>query len=312
MTDLQRFDKEGIELVINTQTGESFATISGYARMALKTQQAISLRVNKLESTSDLKVTEAQILTTTGLKTHKLIDGKLARKWLIKDNPELAEEMIEVGWTVYCHQKAGFKITSTAIELKPKTALELAREQVALLEKIERNELKILLQKAELEAQEKVITTQSQTLEEQKPKVDFYEAVRESETNVTFDIFAKIISNKLKNKMEAIGGVRLFEIMRQHGFLMEKPKAKKNVPYQRFITQGIFKVIQKNNRKNNNSLYTQTVITPKGQQYLVKWFNETYAPNVVSISDFRGIPRSEMTVFEMREEAISLGFVKDN
>lgn len=27
--------------------------------------------------------------------------------------------MLEVGWTVYCHQKAGFKIKSTAIQQKP-------------------------------------------------------------------------------------------------------------------------------------------------------------------------------------------------
>lgn len=35
-TDLQRFECEGIELIINTKTGESFATVSGYARMTCR------------------------------------------------------------------------------------------------------------------------------------------------------------------------------------------------------------------------------------------------------------------------------------
>jgi hypothetical protein len=43
---LQRFDHDGIELIIDTQTGESFASIKGYARMSGKSHNAITMRVN--------------------------------------------------------------------------------------------------------------------------------------------------------------------------------------------------------------------------------------------------------------------------
>ena len=43
-SSLQRFDHDGIELIINTETGESFASISGYARMSGKAQSTINPR----------------------------------------------------------------------------------------------------------------------------------------------------------------------------------------------------------------------------------------------------------------------------
>ena len=111
--DLQRFDKDGIELVINTRTGEAFATQSGYARMSGLSQQAINKRCNTY-NLDNFKT--AEIETVKGFKTYNLIPAKLAFKWAITDKPELAEAMGEAGETVYIHQLAGFKVTSDAVK----------------------------------------------------------------------------------------------------------------------------------------------------------------------------------------------------
>lgn len=111
-SNLQRFDRDGVELVIDRVTGETWATQTGYARMSGLIQQAINYRTTTYKG-SDLKT--AEVLTATGFKTHKLIPANLCFKWAIKDNPELAEAMGAAGATIYMHQLAGFKVSSDVI-----------------------------------------------------------------------------------------------------------------------------------------------------------------------------------------------------
>ena len=109
---LQRFDKDGIELIIDTQTGESFASISGYARMSGKAQSTIS---GRLATHRNESLKTAEILTTTGLKTVRLISEDLICKWLPKDNPELASQVLKLGVRLFLHTLAGFRVKSEAI-----------------------------------------------------------------------------------------------------------------------------------------------------------------------------------------------------
>lgn len=109
---LQRFDKDGIELIINTQTGESFASINGYARMSGKLASTISRRLKLLHKEG---LDQAEILTTTGLKTVRLISEDLICKWLPKDNPELASQILKLGVRLFLHTLAGFRVKSEAI-----------------------------------------------------------------------------------------------------------------------------------------------------------------------------------------------------
>lgn len=114
-TNLERFDRDGIELVINTSTGEVFATQKGYARMSGLRKEAISKRC--LQGIDQNSIKSAKIRTKKGVHKVNLIPAKLVLKWAIKDNPELAETMGEAGVTVYLHQLVGFKISSTTTEL---------------------------------------------------------------------------------------------------------------------------------------------------------------------------------------------------
>ena len=109
---LQRFDKDGIELIIDTQTGESFASISGYARMSGKAQSTIS---GRLATHRNEALKTAEILTTTGLKTVRLISEDLICQWLPKDNPELASQVLKLGVRLFLHTLAGFRVKSEAI-----------------------------------------------------------------------------------------------------------------------------------------------------------------------------------------------------
>lgn len=133
MSNLERFDNDGVELVINSVTGESFTTISGYARMSGKSKSTISERLGTVRN-EDIET--AEILTTQGLRTVRLIPAKLAFKWLMKDNPELAEKMGECGATVYFHRLAGYQVKSTPVEspLLPTTYLEALKALVAVEE----------------------------------------------------------------------------------------------------------------------------------------------------------------------------------
>lgn len=81
----ERFDHDGIEILIDTATGESFASVSGYARMSGKDKSTISRRLQTVAQNS--KKT-AEIQTTTGFKTVALIPENLVSQWLMQDNPE--------------------------------------------------------------------------------------------------------------------------------------------------------------------------------------------------------------------------------
>lgn len=105
--NLTRFDGEnGIELVIDTNTGQSFATVSGYARMSGKHQTTISKRLRRM---NDRVSNQAEIQTETGLKVCELIDENLICEWLPKDNPEMATQLMKLGVRMYLHVVAGFK-----------------------------------------------------------------------------------------------------------------------------------------------------------------------------------------------------------
>lgn len=110
MSKLTRYDNNGIELVIDNETGEAFATQAGYARMSGLSKQAISKRCQGVNQT-ELK--SAEIPTTQGLRMVNLIPSKLVFKWAMKDNLDLALAMGEAGATVYMHQLAGYTVSST-------------------------------------------------------------------------------------------------------------------------------------------------------------------------------------------------------
>ena len=69
--------------------------------------------------------------------------------------------------------------------------------------------------------------------------------------------------------------MRFYAWLRGMGYLM-----KDNVPYQKYIEQGLFKVSERmyKDKNRNERTYTVTLITPKG----LKYFNEKLNPGEVA------------------------------
>lgn len=108
----------------------------------------------------------------------------------------------------------------------------------------------------ETEAKEKL---QLQLIE-QKPKIEFYEAVTGSKDTIDMGSVAKVLNKK-------IGRNKLFELLREKSILMSN-----NVPYQKFCDSGYFRVIETKYNKPDGSTHIglKTLVYQKGVNYINK------------------------------------------
>ena len=136
-----------------------------------------------------------------------------------------------------------------------------------------------LMAKALLVAQNKIaerdsiIAEKNAQIEQMKPKQIFADAVETSRTSILVGDLAKLIC---QNGVQ-IGQKRLFEWMRQNGYLM-KYGASRNMPMQKYIEQGLFE-IKENSIQSPNGNVRLTItpkVTGKGQVYFInKFLNES-------------------------------------
>lgn len=108
-----------------------------------------------------------------------------------------------------------------------------------------------------------------QKIEQDKPKVIFSDAVSTSHTSILVGDLAKLIC---QNGVQ-IGQKRLFEWLRQNGYLI-KSGSSKNMPMQRYVEQGLFEVKESNVQNPDGSvrITKTTKVTGKGQVYFVNKF----------------------------------------
>ena len=103
-------------------------------------------------------------------------------------------------------------------------------------------------------------------LEQQKPKVEFAETVERSDGTLTMGEFAKLLPKEWK-----IGRNKLFKWLRDNKYLM-----KDNVPYQRYVNEGLFEVIETVNEYDSQDyINLLTLITGKGQLSVTGKLKET-------------------------------------
>lgn len=133
-----------------------------------------------------------------------------------------------------------------------------------------------LLSKALLVAQNKIaekqaiIEKQNEKIEADKPKTIFADAVSASHTSILVGELAKIIG---QNGVE-IGEKRLFEWLRQNGYLISRKGTDWNMPTQKSTKLGVIEIKESTiNNPNGSIKITKTPkITGKGQQYFVNKF----------------------------------------
>lgn len=119
--------------------------------------------------------------------------------------------------------------------------------------------------KEEKEARKKL----EEKIEEDKPKVLFANAVSYSRTSILIGDLAKILKQNGYNT----GQKRLFEILRDEGFLM-KSGSSRNMPTQKAMEMKLFEVKETtiNNPDGSIRITKTTKVTGIGQRYFINYF----------------------------------------
>lgn len=125
---------------------------------------------------------------------------------------------------------------------------------------------KELLALAVLEAQ-KTIEEQNLAIERMRPKEIFADAVSASKTSILIGDLAKLI----KQNGVDIGEKRLFQLMRENGYLIRKDGASYNMPTQKSMDLEVMEIKESTiTQPNGNVRISRTPkVTGKGQRYFV-------------------------------------------
>lgn len=128
-----------------------------------------------------------------------------------------------------------------------------------------------LIAAALIEAQ-RTLDNQAKEIEAQKPKVLFADAVSTSKTSILIGDLAKILKANGLN----IGANRLFERLREDGFLIRRKGSDWNMPTQKAMDLGLFEIKETaiNHSDGHVTLNKTPKVTGKGQIYFANRFLE--------------------------------------
>ena len=99
-----------------------------------------------------------------------------------------------------------------------------------------------------------IISQKDRQIEEMKPKAEFFDTVADSKTAISMNEVAKVLNIK------GYGRNNLFEFLRN-----SKVLDRWNVPYQRYVDNGWFRVIEQHYQKNGEPIVTtKTLVYQKG------------------------------------------------
>ena len=115
--------------------------------------------------------------------------------------------------------------------------------------------------------EEKVRQAQVKQLEEQRPKVLFADSVSVSKTGILVGELAKLI----KQNGVDIGQKRLFDWMRENGYLIKRKGTDWNMPTQKAMDMGLFRIKETSVSYSDGHVTVSKApkVTGKGQIYFV-------------------------------------------
>ena len=132
-----------------------------------------------------------------------------------------------------------------------------------------------LLERAVMVAQRKIkerdkeIAQQREQIAEMQPKAIFADAVSSSSNSILVRDMAKL----LKQNGVDIGEKRLFEYLRNNGYLIKRPGADYNSPTQKSMELGLFEIKETVVAHTNDTrIHKTSKITGNGQRYFVNKF----------------------------------------
>ena len=127
----------------------------------------------------------------------------------------------------------------------------------------------LLVAHRKIEERNKEIAHQKEQIAEMKPKAIFADAVSSSSNSILVRDMAKL----LKQNGVDIGEKRLFEYLRNNGYLIKRPGADYNSPTQRAMELGLFEIKETVVAHTYDTrVHKTTKVTGKGQRYFINKF----------------------------------------
>lgn len=132
----------GLEVVIDTETGASYASQSALARLVGVAKQS----VNELKLVRSFELLEAELMTGNTVAPVRVTlfnENQIAKviQHYAKTKPQAAialEKLLEVGIRVFLHESVGYKVTSTATEQPQARQLPPIRDAIEYQQAIEK------------------------------------------------------------------------------------------------------------------------------------------------------------------------------
>jgi phage antirepressor YoqD-like protein len=225
-------NNEGLEFHVDEATNMVYASISAAARMFNADHRRVS------ETCRDWPTETAEIVTSTGVKTCRVLSPQQVFKMSLKYNVELAEKMGTAGANVFMLGIAGY-------QLSVKPAFDIPDNLGDALILAGNTQLKLDAANAKIEAD--------------KEKVEFADAVDTAISSVSIEQFAKLTEGQF-----GLGRNNMFKRLRGLHIIQPAPVT---LPYQKYVSAGYFEVgeVVKNER-----CYVYSRITGKGQLWATK------------------------------------------
>lgn len=127
----------------------------------------------------------------------------------------------------------------------------------------------LIVAQRKIEERNKEIAQQKEQIAIMQPKAIFADAVSSSSNSILVRDMAKL----LKQNGVDIGEKRLFEYLRNNGYLIKRPGADYNSPTQRAMELGLFEIKETVVAHTNDTrVHKTSKITGKGQRYFINKF----------------------------------------
>ncbi len=194
----------------------------------------------------------------------------------------------------------GFKGAS-ALEWKLKYIAAFNAMEATLAKPVELTRIEIL--ELALAAEKKVLELEA-TIEEQKPAVEFTEAVHVSDSVRSIGELAKIIC---QNGIP-MGQNRLFALLREAGYLGKRESVDYNMPTQKAMNLELFMIKQTAvNRTAGVKIESTPRVTGKGLVYFVnKFVKAKQIADAIALEELGQIQLAEMQAAENAEVALAV------
>lgn len=241
----------------------------------------------KENSLIELREQEDGQIAVSGRELHEFLEiGTPYPKWFERMTEYGFEENVDYGVTdIFVPNSKGGRQTQidhvvtldTAKEISMIQRNEKGKQARRYFIEVEKawNSPEMIMKRALQFADRKIEDLQAQ-IEIDKPKVLFADAVDASHTTILVGELAKLIKQNGVN----IGQNRLFEWMRENGFLINRKGTDWNMPTQRSMDMKLFEIKERTHQNPDGSIRVSktTKVTGKGQQYFInKFLNEQEA-----------------------------------